>query len=1280
MDSESKVVAILGDWRRRRDEGEVLDPEDVIREHPEHADELRRRFAIMDAVDRSFEAEAPDGMPTHISEYRIIREIGRGGMGVVYEAEQERMRRKVALKVLSLAITGTPQAVTRFRREAQAAGRLHHTNIVPVYDLDQHAGYWFYAMELVEGRPLSEIIASMKDPKQPQTEVALAQSALGKTPGSAPGSTGTGARSYYVRIAEMFAGVAEGLELAHSQGIVHRDVKPSNLLLATDGQLKIVDFGLARYSGESVSMTRTGDLLGTPVYMSPEQAMAKRITIDHRTDVYSLGATLYEAITRCRPFDARDLPSLCSQIITKDPVQPRTHNHRIPRDLETIVMKAMEKDRDKRYQQAAAFARDLRRFADGAAIRAKRIGLAGRSWRKVKRHKVRSALAAGVAVALGLAALFAVKAAEERERSALQKARRQELEYFEICRRAEEAMYGAGVDAPGQLLSSGGSRAVELFSRAIELDPGRAIAYFGRSLAPGRLLEERLEDLEAARERGLSPRLCLVARAQLLRDASRTDEADEAEAEAASHDHAGPEEDYFVGRLMVLQGKRAEGLELLTRAVDGLPKGSLVHHLALHRRALIRRRGGDLSGALEDLLAVRAGGDDSPEVRIRLVGLWRGLGLESKAERAFQDTLADVRRINTEDAWRSLCAACAEEFGRVGWLGVVTTESLKAFPDSTPLLIHRCDWLGYEGRPAEQLELADRVLKGAPEEWGAHLTRGNALVALDRPAEALAAYDRAAEYCPFEGTVEIDRAFALYHMGSFDAALESAKKAIERSPHSVRNHSLHGFVLDGLGRTEDALAATRRALRLRPHSARLLTNMGYLLDRAGRHAEAVEMFEQALEHYANKTPTTSLVFIVTLGGHTTRLGRLGPRIRIMLAEALVGLGEGERALAEVRRAVESEPDSSTVRGRYGKVLMDLGRFEEALREVDRAIELDPEYGLLHLNRAAVLNNLGRFKEALPSAQRGVELAPKSAFAHYVHGYARMGLRERGEALEAFNRALEIDPRFVDALVARANMLGAMGRGEEALADARRAIEINERLPDAHVALGNAFRRLRRHEEALTAYNRAIELDPRKAIAHYRRAEVLESLRKYKDALASLDECLRLTPKDRFAWALRGNCLSATGDLKRALDSFERAVQLGMRDAQAANNVAWFRATSPDPQVRDPEKAVVSARRAVELAPKEGSFWNTLGVALSRAGQHEESLKALERSMKLRRGGDGFDWFFVAIAKHKLGQKDAREWFDKAITWMDKNKPEDAELKRFRAEAEASLGIRKDEAD
>ncbi|MHC4973250.1 MAG: protein kinase domain-containing protein, partial [Planctomycetota bacterium] len=154
-DSESKVVAILGEWRRRRDEGELLDPEDFIREHAEHADELRRRFAIMDAVDRSFEAQAPDGVPKHIAEYRIIREIGRGGMGVVYEAEQERMRRRVALKVLSLAITGTPQAVTRFRREAQAAGRLHHTNIVPVYDLDQHAGYWFYAMELVEGRPFS---------------------------------------------------------------------------------------------------------------------------------------------------------------------------------------------------------------------------------------------------------------------------------------------------------------------------------------------------------------------------------------------------------------------------------------------------------------------------------------------------------------------------------------------------------------------------------------------------------------------------------------------------------------------------------------------------------------------------------------------------------------------------------------------------------------------------------------------------------------------------------------------------------------------------------------------------------------------------------------------------------------------------------------------------------------------------------------------------------------------------------------------------------------------
>ncbi|MHC4974701.1 MAG: serine/threonine-protein kinase, partial [Planctomycetota bacterium] len=230
---------ILAEWQEARERGEPPDPDEVIAAHPDLAEQLRARFAALPLVDLAFAASArlPEGTPAEIGDFRIAREIDRGGMGVVYEAQQVSMGRRVALKVLSGAITATPHAVKRFQREAQAAGRLHHTNIVPVYAMGQHAGYWYYAMELVKGRPLSAVLADLRG-RRPREETLARDAREEPTAPSDPHlGTGTGVRAYYVRVAEMFAGVAEALELAHHEGIIHRDIKPSNLLLDADGTL-----------------------------------------------------------------------------------------------------------------------------------------------------------------------------------------------------------------------------------------------------------------------------------------------------------------------------------------------------------------------------------------------------------------------------------------------------------------------------------------------------------------------------------------------------------------------------------------------------------------------------------------------------------------------------------------------------------------------------------------------------------------------------------------------------------------------------------------------------------------------------------------------------------------------------------------------------------------------------------------------------------------------------------------------------------------------------------
>ena len=262
-----------------------------------------------------------------LGDYTLRRQIGRGGMGVVYEAWQGSMDRVVALKVLPPGIAADDRAVTRFMREAIAAGKLNHPNVVSVHSTGVEEGTPWYSMEYVEGETLAQVLARIKD-AEPETE----------TPFGKKGQVG-----YFAALANAFADVADGLQHAHSKGVTHRDIKPSNLILDREGRLRILDFGLARLEGQE-SLTLSGDFVGTPLYMSPEQARRKKIPVDHRTDVYSLGATMYEALAGRPPFRGKDHADTLSQIIERDPPEPRQAHARIPRDFETVVLKCLRKN------------------------------------------------------------------------------------------------------------------------------------------------------------------------------------------------------------------------------------------------------------------------------------------------------------------------------------------------------------------------------------------------------------------------------------------------------------------------------------------------------------------------------------------------------------------------------------------------------------------------------------------------------------------------------------------------------------------------------------------------------------------------------------------------------------------------------------------------------------------------------------------------------------------------------------------------------------------------
>jgi serine/threonine protein kinase len=443
---EALVTEATDDFMDRLHRGEQPDIADYAGRYPQIAGILRQLLPAVRLMSRSSSDALARPTPTPagsqslgcLGDFRLLREIGRGGMGVVYEAEQVSLGRRVALKVLPLAAALDPRQLQRFRLEAQAAAHLHHAHIVSIHSVGCEHGVYHYAMQYIEGRSLAEVIGQLQQHDHESaagpssgalSELASRVAPAERSSGAAAADTAAepraaaatvqsvGDAAYFRTMAALGIQAAEALEYAHTMGVIHRDVKPANLLLDVHGDLYVTDFGLAQLRGVP-ELTMTGDLVGTLRYMSPEQTLGQRGVMDHRTDIYSLGATLYELLTLAPAFDAPERHALLRQIAEEDPIPPRHWNRAIPVDLETIVLKAMAKEPASRYSNAKELADDLRRFLEHRPIQARRPTLLERAAKWSRRH--RPVVAAAVGLLLVAAVGFAVSTALiARERSRL---------------------------------------------------------------------------------------------------------------------------------------------------------------------------------------------------------------------------------------------------------------------------------------------------------------------------------------------------------------------------------------------------------------------------------------------------------------------------------------------------------------------------------------------------------------------------------------------------------------------------------------------------------------------------------------------------------------------------------------------------------------------------------------------------------------------------------------------------------------------------------------------
>jgi len=317
-------------------------------------------------------APRPSPLVPCFGDYEMLEEIGRGGMGVVYKARQVSLDRIVALKMLLFGPQTSPELAHRFRTEAVLAAGMHHPNIVAIHEVGVHEGHQFYVMDYVEGRSLARLVGHQPLPAR--------------------------------RAARYLKTIAETIHYAHERGILHRDLKPSNVLIDANDQPRVTDFGLAkRFEGDS-QVTVTGQVLGSPHYIPPEQALGKRGKVSRQSDVYALGAMLYHLLTGRPPFQGETIAETLQQVLNTEPLSPRLLNAGVPPDLETICLKSLEKEAPRRYATAQALAEELGRFLENKPIQARPVSAVGKAWKWCRRRPAMAGMSAALAltVALGL--------------------------------------------------------------------------------------------------------------------------------------------------------------------------------------------------------------------------------------------------------------------------------------------------------------------------------------------------------------------------------------------------------------------------------------------------------------------------------------------------------------------------------------------------------------------------------------------------------------------------------------------------------------------------------------------------------------------------------------------------------------------------------------------------------------------------------------------------------------------------------------------------------------
>jgi len=959
-------------------------------------------------------------------------------MGIVHKAEQLSLQRPVALKILPAQLTMNERALERFKREASITAQLVHRNIVDIYAVGAAAGVHFIAMELVQGSNLEQLIQRMRGEDfgelsgQAIRDIVSVHPLHGNldsnledkrgsgsklrevTPSPRKATSSAHSKNYVESVVKLVAQVADGLHHAHQAGVIHRDIKPANILLRADGTPVLTDFGLARAEGLP-GVSATGEFAGTPNYVSPEQAMAHRIPVDHRTDIFSLGATLYELLTLELAFGGESIHTVLQKIISKEVRDPTKLNPILAPDLVTIVYKSLEKDPDRRYQSAEEFAEDLRAFIDYRPIHARRTPTALRVLRWAQREPLKALGILTVSIGLPLVIVLFT----------LLRARSGELELLEG--QAETRELKAEVD---ELLSEGflafaerSPDAEEYFAEALEKLPSSVEARAG--LVMTRMLFEEWDSAEALLdvEPGEElPTALAIPKAELLRRRGDTDSAQRIEARLADRPEGGESPlELFMQASRILENNP---LNALYRR--GSSSSQYRGHAALDEEE--RARATEARKLLDR--ACRKQDDSALYYYAYAWSLWASDGRNPEAVEYIQDTWPDRPMAHY-------------------WVGVALTRSdpmgaLASFDRALELEPEL--WAALEQKV---LIILDRGGEGIdPDELESVAERYKALIA-ERPTYAQGYANLAViyyfsknlrkseEYCRQALALDPDLAEMhdtlgniCYEEGRFEEARQAFSRAVEYAPENPAPRSDLALTLQTLGELDLAIEEFERAVELGPGWADVRANLGLALAQGGRLNEGEEQCRKAVELDDQCSPAWSALGVV-----------------------LAFAGDAYGAIEAMQEAVELAPDNARYHFSLGDILAAADSLDEAAVHLQRAVDLAPDNDDFFNYLSFLHEQRERPDQLIEAHRRRVAARSDDATAvndlawQLVRPEADPSVRNPVEGLELARQARDLaaddDYSILDTY---AYALFVNGKQSEALRHQRRALELFEANP------------------------------------------------------------------------------------------------------------------------------------------------------------------------------------------------------------------------------------------